>query len=257
MSQRPSLSEALRRASNAETLTALPTRLQEIITALEAQPDIHPNLTFDVFNILKASLELAAAVTNKSYPVEAVISNVCALMSSGTNILTHASNDRPGQFGFGLMHSSSRKLIPGFFYSQAEAATYITKFGDIIPPDVVVVPVKITSQHLPRPLPPINQIPVKPVKVEQPISPPIADQLEQLEFNFPAKEFVSTTQIAANPIAPQPQNVPSIPTPPTSPTQIPAKSVAPSSPPRPDPIAAATAEMQAIKASMEKPNDKT
>lgn len=236
MVQKLSLTEALRRASNADGLQDMPERLRSIITAYEGMNDIHPQLRFDIFTILKGAIELAAAAVNRNYPAEAVVANACNVMGAVSQILQHATNDRPGQIGYGLMHNTSRQLLPGFFYSQQEAQSYIERFGNMLPSDLVIVPVKLTSQHLTRPVAPAIRPPPVPIVASPGRVTPLPEPPKYVAAPAPAKELPTVPAPLATTIPPPVTAQPA---------------------PTADPLADVDSEIKAIKASMEPSNGNT
>lgn len=143
------LREIISMSKTGEVLHHVPERLASIIDRYD-HLNVDPHFRHDIYNILSSSIDIAEALVDPTFPIEHATEQVARQMEVLTRVLRHL-NKRPSRTGYSIL-APQNKVLYGQFSTVEEAESQLAGMQAIGGPSyALVVPIKITSQHVVQP----------------------------------------------------------------------------------------------------------
>lgn len=143
------LRDIIAMSKTGEVLHHIPERLASIIERYD-NIAIDPNFRQDIYNVLSSSIDLAETLVDPTFPAEQASQQISQQMQILSRFLLHL-NQRPNRVGYSILIPKTQTLI-GQYGTVEEAESQLANLSALgAIQHSMVVPVKITSQHVVQP----------------------------------------------------------------------------------------------------------
>lgn len=147
----PTIKDLLLRMKSGDDFGEAATRIETIIDAYD-QPDIDQRFRTDIISMVGATLDLAGALSQRSYNIDEVFHNIAHIQQNISLMLRYGLVARPRAAGYALFNTASGTILPGFYATKEEADLQIKALKALgLPVPITAIPAECVSSSIQRP----------------------------------------------------------------------------------------------------------